>query len=458
MAMRADIIEEEGMSRQAKIILGVVVAVVLIAVIAFAVWWFQPVPEISVQAGPIPNRLGALMTVSGVRFPAGKEIYVGLAAPGAPPTGGTTFITVVSGADGKFTASFPYPAEPNWTGMSEVTVYAGIPDGSAVATTRFSLSSIAWLLVPTATQVPLPTVTPLPGPTATPGPSATPTPTPLLVSQIGLQPASARVGALVTVNGRGWRANDQVNFGVSGYPGTVGVANADAQGNLFGSFVFPKDYNGPAITTVVARSRDGVLQASAVFQVIGLATPTAPSPTPLVITGWKGEYYNNPSLLGNPTVIRDDRSIDFDWGSASPAPGIPNERFSVRWTRSVYFSAGNYRFLANVDDGVRLWFDDRPIMDEWHGATGQQYMSDVFNVAEGTHSIRVEFYQDVGPARARVSWQQIASPSQTPTPTLTPTTVASPTPTVTTAPSATPTATTAPSATPTVTASPTTGP
>jgi hypothetical protein len=202
--------------------------------------------------------------------------------------------------------------------------------------------------------------------------------------------------------------------------------------------MFPKDYNGPAITTITARTKDGVLQAAAIFQVIELATPTVPSPTPLVITGWKGEYYNNPSLLGNPTFVRDDRSIDFDWGSASPAPGIPNERFSVRWTRSVYFSAGNYRFLASVDDGVRLWFDDRRIMDEWHEAAGQQHMSDVFDVAEGTHSIRVEFYQDIGPSKARVSWQQIASPSRTPTPTSTPSPSATPTATATATPTTKP--------------------
>jgi hypothetical protein len=256
------------------------------------------------------------------------------------------------------------------------------------------------------------------------------------------------------VTGRGWRPNDQLIFSVSGYGRTVGAVSADAAGNFTSfSFQFPPDYAGPAVTTVVARSRDGSLQASAIFQVIGLATPTVPSPTPLVITNWKGEYFNNPSLFGNPTFVRDDTSIDFNWGSASPAPGIPNEHFSVRWTRTLYFPAGNYRFFANVDDGVRVWFDNQLIINEWHAATGLEYHGDVNNVTEGQHLIRVEFYQDIGPARAHFWWQQNTSPPASPTPTPTTTTPPTPTPTTTMPPTPTPTRTPTPTPSLTVTAS-----
>ncbi len=61
--------------------------------------------------------------------------------------------------------------------------------------------------------------------------------------------------------------------------------------------------------------------------------------------GLKGEYFSNSALRGKPVLIRLDRQIDFDWNSASPAPGIPANDFGVRWTGT--FSppkVGDYSF------------------------------------------------------------------------------------------------------------------
>ena len=32
---------------------------------------------------------------------------------------------------------------------------------------------------------------------------------------------------------------------------------------------------------------------------------------------WRGEYFSNRTLTGNPTAHRDDPSIDFNWGTGS---------------------------------------------------------------------------------------------------------------------------------------------
>ena len=44
---------------------------------------------------------------------------------------------------------------------------------------------------------------------------------------------------------------------------------------------------------------------------------------PLPIPDWMGEYWANPSLTGSPTLVRNDWAVDFDWGTGSPAPGLP---------------------------------------------------------------------------------------------------------------------------------------
>ena len=78
----------------------------------------------------------------------------------------------------------------------------------------------------------------------------------------------------------------------------------------------------------------------------------------LPTTFWRGEYYNNSSLQGPVHTTRGDARINFDWGYESPLDGLNQDEFSVRWSRSLQLPAGDYRFTATVDDGVRLLVGD----------------------------------------------------------------------------------------------------
>ncbi len=131
---------------------------------------------------------------------------------------------------------------------------------------------------------------------------------------------------------------------------------------------------------------------------------------------WRGEYFTNPNLVGNPAIVRSDREIRFDWGLGAPAAGIPADFFSARWTRSVYFPAGQWRFSVTVDDGVRLWVDGQLIIDEWHISAPITYSASVL-LGRGDHSLRVEYFENTERAQIRVWWdQQPVAPTPTPTP------------------------------------------
>ena len=62
-------------------------------------------------------------------------------------------------------------------------------------------------------------------------------------------------------------------------------------------------------------------------------------------------------LSGTPTAYRDDQEVDFDWRRGKPIAGVPVDNFSVRWTRTLSFAPGPYRFFTMTDDGVRLYID-----------------------------------------------------------------------------------------------------
>ena len=164
------------------------------------------------------------------------------------------------------------------------------------------------------------------------------------------------------------------------------------------------------------------------------------TPEPDHFPDWKGEYWSNQNLSGSPRVVRNDRNIDFNWGTGSPDDRIPDDHFSARWTRRYDFSDGVYRFYARSDDGVRVWVNGDRIIDEWHDSTASvTYTADIG--LDGREDLRVEYYENVGGASIRVWWEKISG-------------TATPTPTSTVTPTSTPTPTGSPTATPTGTPSP----
>ncbi|MCO5997028.1 glycoside hydrolase family 3 C-terminal domain-containing protein [Actinoallomurus rhizosphaericola] len=124
------------------------------------------------------------------------------------------------------------------------------------------------------------------------------------------------------------------------------------------------------------------------------------------LTGLKGEYFTNKTLTGTPAVTRDDTDIDFDWGSGSPATGIPADGFSARWTGTLTAPAtGAYTFSATSDDGSRVYLDDKLIADNWSDHGVRTVKSTPVQLTAGErHTLRVEYYENSGNASVSVGW------------------------------------------------------
>ena len=135
---------------------------------------------------------------------------------------------------------------------------------------------------------------------------------------------------------------------------------------------------------------------------------------PPAITDWRAEFFNNRDLSGDPALVRNDRSINFDWGSGSPAPGqVDSNNFTARWTRNVNLDAGNYRFTVTVDDGVRLWVNNARIIDEWREQSPRTFSSDIY-LPGGSIPIRLEYLELTGNAQVRLDWQRTDQPAPPP--------------------------------------------
>lgn len=126
------------------------------------------------------------------------------------------------------------------------------------------------------------------------------------------------------------------------------------------------------------------------------------------VSGWLGEYYNNDVLSGSPALVRADSAINFNWGHNAPAPGVDPDTFSVRWTQSPVFTAGNYRFTTTADDGVRLWVNGHLLIDEWQEQSVRTFTADMYLPA-GTIPIKVEYCELYGLAEARFTTARLDS-------------------------------------------------
>lgn len=120
--------------------------------------------------------------------------------------------------------------------------------------------------------------------------------------------------------------------------------------------------------------------------------------------GWQGEYYGNPDLQGAPFFTRTDEVLEFDWGKGSPGGGLPRDRFSARWQRTLHFTEGEWRFRVRANDGVRLYVDDRLVLDRWRKAKTNRKVN--LNLEAGDHPIVLEYRENKGRAYVSLTWQR----------------------------------------------------
>jgi glucose/arabinose dehydrogenase len=130
-------------------------------------------------------------------------------------------------------------------------------------------------------------------------------------------------------------------------------------------------------------------------------------------TGLRATYFNQVTLT-SPVVTRIDPVVMLDVGAnGRPAPGVAPGTYSVRWegTLQAQFSE-NYTFVVTADDGVRLWVNNRLVIDRWGPRSRQTYTSaPIALTAAAKVPLKVEFRQGSGRSGfIRLFWQSPSTP------------------------------------------------
>ena len=451
--------------------------------------------EPAIAISPTSGSAGVYIQVSGEGWPVSSLVLVTLR-----DERGRSGILAASTADtaGTISTGFLYPISPRWLAAGTHTVLAYTSDGRHEATALFQTGQPGEEVevtgtataatsaeetttaqeAATATPAPTvtPTVTPTPTPSATPTITPPPTPTPLIITDwrgdywnnptqsgppqltrndlviffnwgegtadasLGVDHFSARWHRTLNFDAGIYRFNIEVDDGFRLYIDNI--------------LVLDEWEEGPARTYTVDVPLSTGLHTIQVdyFERTGVALMRFWWERNESFSGWKGEYFGNRDLQGNPALVRDEPQIDFNWGEGRPATNLPADHFSVRWRRRVSFEAGTYRFFLRMDDGARALLDNQLILNEWEDGADRTVNVDV-TLPAGERALQVEFFESSGVARVSFWWQLAPTPTPTPTETATPTPTVALEPTATETP--TPTPTDAPELPPTETPTPT---
>jgi hypothetical protein len=180
-----------------------------------------------------------------------------------------------------------------------------------------------------------------------------------------------------------WRRCDRSGAGCSPIAGATSASYTPV----------PRDVGGTLTVAVTAQNSRGSSEA--------VSLPTGVVAALTCARGqFAASYFDNRTLSGIPVLARCESNVNHDWGTGAPAPGLPADNFSVRWTGTIDVPEGTYRFGVTVSDGVRIRVDGRLVLDKWFDQGPTTYRL-TLPLSRGSHAVVVEYYEHTGHAILR---------------------------------------------------------
>lgn len=172
------------------------------------------------------------------------------------------------------------------------------------------------------------------------------------------------------------------------------------------------------VTAVVDGTSDGskaVVSTSSTSIATSIATSTATTSPVVYKQGLKGTYFKDKRLF-QAVFARLDQAVNWSWGNTAPAAGVPANGFSVRWNGFITPKySETYTFKIQHNDGVRLYVNNKTIIDKWANNPTTALQTDTGTIAlkaNQKYSIKVEYYDNVTNAQIKMLWKSTSQTEQ----------------------------------------------
>jgi beta-glucosidase len=179
--------------------------------------------------------------------------------------------------------------------------------------------------------------------------------------------------------------------------------SADNLGVLLGNYNGqPTKYVTPLAGIQAKLPNTKVLYSPALYAP-GVVVEPVPSSA---LSGLKAEYFNNRELKGEPTLVRNDTQVNFDWGAMSPAAGINEDNFSVRWTGKLQApESGKYTIGIAGNGGMRLTVDGQTVIEELQNRRTRSVNKEISLEAGRSYDVRLEYFENANQySAAKLMW------------------------------------------------------
>lgn len=199
----------------------------------------------------------------------------------------------------------------------------------------------------------------------------------------------ATAGTAVSVQPNAVKLDAAAVFGATGLP--RGLSVDPATGRISG-------------TTSELGSFAATLTATVGGETVSTEFQVAVDPAPGGGGGLLGEYFAGIDLAGQRLLGRTE-APNFLFGRSSPAPGVPNENYSIRWSGALLAPrSGVTRFQVKADDGVRLWVDGQLLADGWRDQGTTTFEGQLSLVAGRRYRVLLEYYNRTLDGEIRLGW------------------------------------------------------
>jgi len=103
-------------------------------------------------------------------------------------------------------------------------------------------------------------------------------------------------------------------------------------------------------------------------------------------------------IAGPPADAVQTGSLDLKWGFGAPTPKVKQDHFGTVATTRIKLPAGKYRIWTVSDDGIRVWMDEKRVIDDWTWHPPKENTT-TLDLTSGFHTVRIEHFQIDGYAQ-----------------------------------------------------------